>query len=148
MFSTHTHKNISNILILILTVLLNASNVQAQCTGVLESDSLALVDFYYAVGGDLLEQNGGWLEAPVSEWYGITLSDDSCSVKEINLSSQGLQGSIPDLNLPNLEILNLSGNQFSGTIPDFNLPNLEVLNLSGNQFSGTIPDFNLPKLKQ
>ncbi|MGB1204731.1 MAG: DUF7619 domain-containing protein [Chitinophagales bacterium] len=139
MFLKHTHK----IVVFIFITLLQNINTQAQCTSVSESDSLALVDFYEAVGGNLLEQNGNWLETPISQWYGITLSDDGCSVKEINLSNQDLQGYIPDLNLPNLEVLNLANNQLTGEIPNFSeLRWLKQLFLYSNNLVGEIPNFD------
>ena len=128
-------------------------NLKAQCTGVSVSDSLELVNFYNATGGENWTNNDGWLVEPVSNWFGITLSEDGCFVEVIELSQNNLIGVLLDLNLPNLIALKLMQpfwevNSLSGTIPDFNnLPKIETLNLSHNQLIGNIPDFNnLPNL--
>ena len=70
-----------------------------------ESDSLDLVNFYYATGGDNWTNNDGWLVEPVSEWYGITLSDNEGTLIRIDLNASNLTGNIPNLNLPTLEVL-------------------------------------------
>ena len=41
----------------------------------LAADSLELVSLYNALGGDNWTNNDGWLTAPVSEWFGVTLTD-------------------------------------------------------------------------
>ena len=79
----------------------------------LEADSLELVNLYYDLGGDNWTNNDGWLTAPVSEWHGITLTDDGCGVKEIDLSGTssqdfGLVGNLMDWNFPRLTYLNLA----------------------------------------
>ncbi|MCB9264981.1 MAG: gliding motility-associated C-terminal domain-containing protein [Lewinellaceae bacterium] len=112
-----------------------------------QSDSLALVELYNAT-----HENGQWtnewnLSQPMDSWYGVDLNGEGC-VTSLNVSSNGLGGELPDLNLPALEFFECSNNQLSGTIPDFsNMPSLEAFSCSVNQFSGTIPDFaNLPNL--
>ena len=157
MFSTHTHKNIDKIVAFIFIFLFQNVNVQAQCTAVSESDSLALVEFYALTNGESWLNNDAWLVAPISEWFGITLTSDGCSVKAISLPYNQMQGVLPDLNLPNLEELTLFNNDFSGEIPDFtSLPNLKRLFIGNptfstytNKFSGEIPNFsNLPSLEE
>jgi Secretion system C-terminal sorting domain len=124
------------------------------------NDSLELVSLYNATGG------GNWtnewiLTQPMTTWYGVTLNATGCvacidldGIEDCNATSgQGnnLNGTIPNLNLPNLQTLSLQRGAFanaflSGTIPNFNLPNLVTLNLQSNQLSGAIPNFNLPNL--
>ena len=157
MFSRHTHNNIFRLFsFIIIFLLLNYSAVNAQCTSVSESDSLALVDFYSTTNGADWINNEAWLSSPVSEWYGITLTSDGCSIKSINLGFNQIEGTLPDLNLPNLEELVLLNNRLSGDIPDFsNLPNLKRLYLGNttasdwlNELVGEVPDFsNLPLLE-
>ncbi|MGB1204730.1 MAG: DUF7619 domain-containing protein [Chitinophagales bacterium] len=158
MFSTHTHKKTVKILFLFFSILfISNSSLKAQCTGVLVNDSLALVAFYAATNGDSWQNNEGWLSAPVSEWHGVTLTSNGCSIKIINLAYEQLEGFLPDLNLPNLEELTLFNNKLSGEIPNFsNLPSLKRLYLGNitvsswaNEFAGNIPDFsNLPNLEE
>ena len=78
---------------------------------------------------------------------GVSLTDDGCSVKSIDLSDKGLSGQIPNLNLPNLQKLNLSNNQLSGTIPDFN--NLDTLDIRNNNFTfqGVTSSINISTFK-
>jgi Secretion system C-terminal sorting domain/Leucine Rich repeats (2 copies) len=65
----------------------------------------------------------------------------------ITITEEGINGIIPNFNLPNLDQLNLSRNQLNGELPIFNLPNLEKMLLGENNLSGEIPNFNMPKLK-
>ncbi len=127
------------------------SNIGSQIIGLnncLVLDSLQLVDFYYATGGDGWTDNSGWLENPVSEWFGVTLSGDGCSVEKLELFidiviGNNLVGTLPDLNLPNLEVLTLHDNKLYGGIPNFStLTKLSDLDLSYNKLSGNIPDFS------
>ncbi len=123
-------------LILALFILVSSSNAQA-C---LENDSLALVNLYNANGGN--NWTTTWdLNNPVSTWYGVQVVD--CKVIEIRLNNNNLTGTLPNLNLPHLEILYLANNQLLGAIPAFSYLNkLEWLGLSRNQLTGTIPDFS------
>ncbi len=136
----------------VLLALLNfftTQETQAQCSGVSESDSLELVAFYHATGGDNWDINSGWLVKPVKRWYGITLTSDGCHVEKIYFWNRNLAGELTDLQLPYLTSLSLSKNEINGSIPDFtNLPNLTTLNLDRNNFTGMITDFsNLPNLE-
>ena len=131
------------------------------------TDRAALVALYEATDGDNWINRLNWLsDAPLGTWYGVT-TDDRGRVIELDLSHNGLSGTIPpelgDLTnlkelflagnelrgaiplelgkLTNLEWLFLGDNQLSATIPSemSNLINLEWLNLWGNQLGGTIP---------
>jgi Secretion system C-terminal sorting domain/Leucine Rich repeats (2 copies) len=115
-------------------------------------DSLELVALYNATTlsswttQNVNGQRSPWmLTQPVLSWYGVTL-DNSGRVQRITLRNNGLNGRIPNLNLPNLNTLNLAENNLIDTIPNFNLPNLRDLHLFSNQLSGNIPLFNLPNL--
>ena len=115
----------------------------------LKHDSLELVNLYNATNGD--KWNNSWdLSQPVSTWYGVSLTDDSCSVKSIDLSDKGLSGQIPNLDLPNLQKLNLSNNQLSGRVPDFNdLESLDTLDIRNNNFTfqGVTSSINISTFK-
>ncbi len=107
-------------------------------------DSLQLVSLYNATGG--ANWTNKWnLATPINTWFGVTLNTNGC-VFRLNLEKNNLVGTLPNLNIPNLEWLYIYENKLSGTIPSFNLPNLKNLWLGNNTFTGTIPNFNTPNL--
>jgi GEVED domain/CARDB/Secretion system C-terminal sorting domain/Domain of unknown function DUF11 len=109
-------------------------------------DSLQLVSLYNATNG--ANWTNKWnLATPINTWHGVTLNADGC-VLRLRLEINNLVGTIPNLNIPNLDGLYLYENKLSGTIPNFNLPKVEQIYLSMNQLTGTIPNFNLPNLTQ
>jgi len=85
----------------------------------------------------------GTIPAELNEWKGLN-----------TLYLDGLTGTIPELNLPNLADLQLENdeykhNQLSGPFIRGHLPNLWRLNLAGNQLTGTLPhglDKTMPQL--
>ena len=105
-----------------------------------ESDSLALIELYTALDGP--NWTHSWdLNTSIKTWYGLILDD--CKLIGIDLSDNHLGGTIPDLNIPSLEVLDLSLNFITDTIPNFsNLTNLRSLNLSHTALTGSIPAFN------
>jgi Leucine-rich repeat (LRR) protein len=113
------------------------------------SDSLELVKLYNATNGPGWVDKTNWLVPgkAIGTWYGVQVNVGGC-VTRIVLNDNQLNGSIPNLNLFNLERLWLDSNQLSGNIPNFNLPNLQQLRLSNNQLSGSIPNFDLPNLQR
>ena len=120
---------------------------QCGCTDCRCTDSLELVALYNSTNG--ANWTNKWvLTQPMTTWYRVTL-DANGRVIQLYTSFNGLNGTIPNLNLPKLQRLSLFNNQLSGNIPDFNLPELQELWLYQNQLNGTISNFNnLPKLKQ
>jgi Leucine-rich repeat (LRR) protein len=61
----------------------------------------------------------------------------------------GMKGSIPEClfaNQPELQIMQLSGNGLTGTIPEITMNNLSRLVLSNNQLDGTLPTNVLSKV--
>ena len=119
--------------------------VTIRAVGTAGSDErAALVAFYQATDGGNWEHNDNWLTgAPVATWFGV-FTDHNGHVKRLNLKSNGLRGSIPDLSaLKNLWGLNLAENQLSGPVPDLDdLTNLTKLELSYNRLSGPFPDLS------
>jgi len=98
-----------------------------------------------------------WLSAKnVCEWHGVTCTQHTKSVKEINLASHLLQGTVPREILdggamPYLTKLDLDNNQLQGKLPKLDIerqtagmesgappskPALEKLMLSRNQLTG------------
>ena len=105
-------------------------------------DRAALVTLYHATGGANWIDHTSWLsDAPLGEWYGVTVNDDG-RVLEVRLGSNGLVGSIPPElgNLTDLTALDLSGNRLTGPIPSElgNLSSLERLYLGGNALTGCV----------
>jgi Leucine-rich repeat (LRR) protein len=92
----------------------------------LESDSLALVDFYNKTNGPGWSDNTNWLTGDVSTWTGVSVNLGR--VTEINLGGNNLAGNIPASigNLSELNYLFLNNNQLSGNTPTslWNLSNL------------------------
>ncbi len=114
-----------------------------EITVVPETDRAALVVLYNSTDGPNWWNNENWLsDEPLLEWHGVTTNSEG-SVTGLDLSINGLTGSIPpDLgNLTNLRNLSLGGNELGGEIPVSlgNLTNLELLRLDRNQLTGCIP---------
>ena len=79
----------------------------------------ALVAIYNATGGPNWTRNDGWLsDAPLSQWYGVTATDD-CTVTMLHLSYNELRGELPPEigGLPHLAVLGLTSNQLRGGSP-------------------------------
>ena len=118
------------------------------------TDTDALVALYQATEGAYWQKNLNWLsDAPIGTWYGVT-TDDNGRVIELDLSENGLSGTIPPElgSLTKLQWLDLYSNQLSGFIPSElgKLTNLELLSLGDNRLSGGIPPElgNITKLTQ
>ncbi len=83
------------------------------------------------------------LERNMGAWDGLGFERDIDGVERINLSNQGLSGSLPKgfSGLINLDRLNLQGNQLTGSIPVEigTMENLRLLYLHNNRLTGSIP---------
>lgn len=101
----------------------------------------ALIALFNNLGGIGWINRTGWLGLPESEcnWYGVTCDAAQTSVTGLNLSGNGLVGSIPVEvgRLAGLQTLNLNGASV-WSIPDEigNLANLQVLELGGTDIFG------------
>lgn len=109
-------------------------------------DSLALVDLYNSTNGAAWANSTNWLTGTVETWYGISV-DGSGRVGEINLSSNNLDGTLPESlwDLTSLIRLYLSGNFLTGTISGslVNLTLLEEFEINFQQsggFTGNFPN--------
>jgi hypothetical protein len=103
----------------------------------------ALTALYFNTSGPTWTNNYGWATAaPVCLWSRVTCID--ANVWQINLSSNNLNGTLPDAvsALTALQYLLLYNNQLTGTLPDSwsAMTALRDLDLSSNQLTGTLPD--------
>lgn len=81
--------------------------------GILESDSLALVDLYNSCDGANWNYNENWLTGPVNEWWGITTT--GVRVTKLGLGNIGVSGDLPESlgDLTALDDLYLSSNNIT-----------------------------------
>ena len=108
------------------------------------ADRAALVALYIATDGANWTNNSDWLtDAPVYEWYGVSVDPPEGRVFALSLQSNGLSGEIPKAlgSLTNLTRMYLSKNQLTGEIPAElgSLTHLIELDFYANQLSGEIP---------
>ena len=106
-------------------------------------DRIALAALYNAAGGTDWREDANWLtDAPICQWHGV-FTDADGRVTLMDLSGNGLTGTIPSAlgELTSLRYLSLSKNNLSGPIPSElgRLSNLEKLRLWSNQLTGPIP---------
>ncbi|MEM8526180.1 MAG: HYR domain-containing protein [Bacteroidota bacterium] len=118
-----------------------------ECT---RRDTFILANFYENNGGE--NWTNRWeLSKPVSEWYGVTASDEGC-VEKLNLRNNNLSGSLHYhiFELADMVELDLGENMLEGTrsVGNVQTPsNLEVLKLDNNQIEGRL-DYYLPMLEK
>lgn len=128
------------------TATIEAASGQIKATAtitVTSPDRAVLVSFYDAANGASWEKNANWLsDRPLAEWHGITV-DYRERVVELDLSWNGLTGSItPQIGeLAHLRSLSLQVNGLGGSIPPEigTLSNLMSIDLQSNDLSGRIP---------
>jgi hypothetical protein len=109
-------------------------------------DRFALATIFFANGGDSWTNSSGWLsnESICDGWYGISCYFSSEKIEEIDLSSNNLQGEIPEVLtlLTDVRVLWLNDNALVGSIPGEivgSMPLLVILYMQGNQLTGRIP---------
>ena len=83
------------------------------------------------------------LDAPISDWEGITIGSSPQRVTGLSLPDKALGGTIPPIIqlLTGLEVLDIKNNDLTGQIPSGlgRLNNLDELYLAGNRLTGCIP---------
>lgn len=85
------------------------------------------------------------LDLSLNRLYGNFKEPAIYKLKELNLASNQLSGSLPSLRTigGSLEVLNLSNNRLTGFFPVMAAANvLQTLNVSHNQLQGTLPRLN------
>jgi len=132
---------ISNTVATELTLYSRPVYVHVELSGI-EKDSLALIALYDSTNGDNWTDNSNWLTGPLSDWFGITVTNERVST--IKLYRNNLVGVIPPeiVHLDSLKRLELWSNSLSDTIPPeiYSLSDLKVLRLDNNQFTGPITE--------
>jgi len=106
-------------------------------------DRQALQDLYWSTGGPGWADSTNWLsDKPVAEWHGVRADRDGVVVS-LDLSGNGLQGTLPSLlhQMPRLRYLDLGDNRLSGPIPSElgASGSLRALYLDNTALSGEIP---------
>lgn len=107
------------------------------------SERECLIEFYNQTGGDSWKNKTNWCsDKPLSEWWGITVSNDH--VTELDLNTNNLTNSIPTVieHLNYLKSLKLQNNSLEGDLPSAirHLFDLCEVNLSRNKITGIIPE--------
>ncbi len=99
--------------------------------GNLETDSLALVDFYNATGATAWTKDNNWLTGPIRTWQGVT--ETGGAITSLNLDSANIRGvmNAEVADILSLQNVNLSRNNLT-SIPDFSSLPLISLNVSRN----------------
>ncbi len=102
-------------------------------------EAAALIALFEATDGENWNDNRDWLSAaPVGEWAGIT-TNSAGKVTELELSDNGLTGSLPPelTDLTELEVLRLHDNQLTGVLSAdlANLDSLREVSFWGNQLT-------------
>ncbi|HTJ48126.1 MAG TPA: hypothetical protein VL443_01635 [Cyclobacteriaceae bacterium] len=125
------------------------TTIETGCQSTHEDEYSALMALYNSTQDSaawLHTTNWGNSSTSLSNWYGVTL-DASGYVKEVDLSNNNLNGTIPAEvgNLCHVTDLNLSNNKIKGNIPATfaNFINLNNMWLNDNQMTGIIPDYVL-----
>ncbi|WP_152266635.1 T9SS type A sorting domain-containing protein [Agriterribacter humi] len=115
-------------------------------------DSIALVNLYNSTNGTSWKNNNNWLNGRVSEWFGVTVTDNR--VTGLSLVDNQLSGTLPTSlgNLTAIRYIYLSGNNINGPIPNSigNLSALISFYLNNNKIEGDIPSIlgNITSLKE
>ncbi|MGM0579882.1 MAG: T9SS type A sorting domain-containing protein [Bacteroidota bacterium] len=108
-----------------------------------QSDSLALVELYNATDGANWNDNTGWLELPLSDWFGVQLNAEG-RIRYIDLNSNNLNGTLPSAfqDMTALQEIFLYNNpNLSGDFQDLILNKNDLLRIRAHDcnFSGEIP---------
>ena len=112
------------------------------------SERNVLLNLYIYTNDSSWANNTGWTSAAGTEctWYGITCDSNGVTITAIDLSGNGLRGTLPPISqLTNLESFNVGNgahfvNFLVGTIPSLSgLTHLKFFVANGQEFTGPIP---------
>uniref|UniRef100_A0A7N0T5X1 Leucine-rich repeat-containing N-terminal plant-type domain-containing protein n=1 Tax=Kalanchoe fedtschenkoi TaxID=63787 RepID=A0A7N0T5X1_KALFE len=120
---------------------LNPAMTQVGC---IEHEREALLQIKSAFTDDPRGKLSSWTGRDCcTDWAGVTCSNMTGHVEELDLSDASLSGT-----LANLESINLFGNLMNGTIPESlgQLEGLHYLEIGGNHWQGFIRDAHLSNL--
>ncbi len=121
-----------------------------------ESDSLALSIIYIIYDGDDWNNNSGWTQTPVEQWYGINLENinNKRKVTDIIMPHNNIEGEIPgefetvwdlitflglDILTDGITLFNIYTRLNEISSSDSPLGELRKIDISNNLFKGAVP---------
>lgn len=110
----------------------------------LKRDSVILASIYEGMGGEDWFTQGGWLTQKISNWSGVTISNQR--VSGLSLPDNNVQNNLPEVikNLSKLEILDLSDNEVRKLPNMSGMPNLSTLKVEENRLGFQSLIWHLP----
>lgn len=107
-------------------------SVASGFAGNLETDSLALVDFYNATGAAAWTKDTNWLTGTIGTWQGVT--ETGGAITALTLDNANIAGAMNTevADILSLQSLNVAGNNLTA-VPDFSSLPMTSLNLSNNK---------------
>lgn len=107
-------------------------SVASGFAGNLETDSLALVDFYNATGATAWTKDTNWLTGTIGTWQGVT--ETGGAITALTLDNANITGAMNAevADILSLVSVNVASNNLT-SIPDFSALPLTTLNVSSNQ---------------
>lgn len=107
-------------------------SVASGFAGNLETDSLALVDFYNATGAAAWTKDTNWLTGAIGTWQGVT--ETGGSITALTLDNANIAGAMNAevADILSLQSLNVAGNNLTA-VPDFSSLPMTTLDLSNNK---------------
>lgn len=99
--------------------------------GNLETDSLALVDFYNATGATAWTKDTNWLSGAIGTWQGVT--ETGGAITALTLDAANIRGEMNAevADILSLRSVNVAGNNLTA-VPDFSSLPMTSLNVSNN----------------
>ncbi len=120
-----------------------------------QTDSLTLVDFYNSTGGENWDWNSHWFDRSIDQWMGLGIDsivinqvDTMYIVKILSFPMINMNGTLPDLNLTDLEVLHIGDNNLTGGLPKIYSKKVKIIEIYRNNLGGTIPDYSFPALEK